>query len=227
VGHGTSSHLDGFGSPIGKLKGINLAIEDMSPRDLRAYDIFEGEKVSLEFEGNISVSGEIITGSRNLKGEIIIVSFKNCTVKHNNEILFQPEWGVYDMAIGKKIVSAFSGPADANSFDNLTHIPSSKTIKSLKSEKTKKLEDFYQTVRDCRDKKNKTDLDILFNKIVQEYPSDWLLPIEILELVHIENEPLSTRIIAHLEQLKNMRHEVKKLIDNGLELIFGNTILAK
>ena len=49
VGHGTSTHPEGFGSPIGKLKGINLAIEDMSPRDLKAYGIYEGEKTALEF----------------------------------------------------------------------------------------------------------------------------------------------------------------------------------
>ncbi len=36
VGHGTLTHPDGFGMPVGKLKGINLAIEDMGPRDLRA-----------------------------------------------------------------------------------------------------------------------------------------------------------------------------------------------
>ncbi|MDX1544759.1 MAG: aromatic amino acid hydroxylase, partial [Christiangramia sp.] len=41
VGHGVSTHPEGFGSPVGKLKGINLAIEDMSPRDLRAYAIYE------------------------------------------------------------------------------------------------------------------------------------------------------------------------------------------
>ena len=96
VGHGADYHKDGFGSPLGMLKGINLAIEDMSPRDLRAYDIYEAEKVTLEFEGNIIVSGEIITGSRNLQGEIIIISFKNCTVTHNDTILFKPEWGIYD-----------------------------------------------------------------------------------------------------------------------------------
>ncbi len=89
VGHGTSYHAEGFGSPIGKLKGINLAIEDMSPRDLKAYDIYESGKVTLEFEGNIVVSGEIITGSRNLQGEIILISFKNCTVTHGETILFQ------------------------------------------------------------------------------------------------------------------------------------------
>jgi phenylalanine-4-hydroxylase len=82
VGHGTASHPDGFGSPIGMLKGINLAIEDMGPRDLRAYDIYEGEQITLEFEGNIKVSGEIITGTRNLQGEILLIKFKNCTVTH-------------------------------------------------------------------------------------------------------------------------------------------------
>jgi hypothetical protein len=45
------------------------------------------------------------------------------TVTHGETILFQPE-GVYDMA------SFFSGPADANSFDMITHMPSSTTIKS-------------------------------------------------------------------------------------------------
>jgi phenylalanine-4-hydroxylase len=94
-----------FGSPIGKLEGINLAIEDMSPKDLNAYDILESKTVKLEFEGGI-VEGEIVTGSRNLQGEITLIRFKNCTVTHGKTVLFQPEWGVYDMAVGKKVTSA-------------------------------------------------------------------------------------------------------------------------
>jgi phenylalanine-4-hydroxylase len=140
VGHGTASHPDGFGSPIGMLKGINLAIEDMGPRDLRAYDIYEGEQITLEFEGNIKVSGEIITGTRNLQGEILLIKFKNCTVTQGETVLFAPEWGIYDMAVGKKITSAFSGPADVSSFDMITHVPSSHTIKQKKSSKREELE---------------------------------------------------------------------------------------
>ena len=34
IGHGTEHHPSGFGSPVGKLEGINIAIEDMSPKDL-------------------------------------------------------------------------------------------------------------------------------------------------------------------------------------------------
>jgi phenylalanine-4-hydroxylase len=71
----------------------------MSPKDLSAYNITESNSVKLEFEGNITVEGEIITGSRNLQGEIILIRFKNCTNTWRNN-LFQPEWGVYDMAVG-------------------------------------------------------------------------------------------------------------------------------
>jgi hypothetical protein len=35
----------------------------MSPKDLSAYNITESNSVKLEFEGNITVEGEIITGS--------------------------------------------------------------------------------------------------------------------------------------------------------------------
>jgi phenylalanine-4-hydroxylase len=220
VGHGTNYHAEGFGSPIGKLKGINLAIEDMSPRDLRAYDIYEAEKVTLEFEGNITVTGEIVTGSRNLQGEIILISFKNCTVAHGETILFQPEWGIYDMAVGKKVISAFSGPADVNSFDMITHVPSSKTIKSIKTPERKELEDLYQNVRDIREgKSTQLSLENTFEKVIQNHSKDWLLPVEIVELIHSKNTVLASKVISHLENLKNSRPEVKKLISNGLELI--------
>ena len=226
VNHGTSYHSEGFGSPIGKLKGINLAIEDMSPRDLKAYGIYEAGNVTLEFEGNIIVSGEIITGSRNLQGEIILISFKNCTVTHGETVLFQPEWGIYDMAVGKKVISAFSGPADVHSFDMITHIPSSKTIKSVKTLERKELEDLYQNVRTIREgKSTHLSLEATFEKMIQNHPKDWLLSLEIIELIQAIDTVLTTKIILHLEALKISKPEVKKLIDNGLELIFGKKVI--
>jgi phenylalanine-4-hydroxylase len=225
VGHGTNRHPEGFGSPIGKLKGINLAIEDMSPRDLRAYDIYEAEKVTLEFEGNITVSGKIITGSRNLQGQIILISFENCTVKHNDTVLFAPEWGIYDMAVGKKIISAFSGPADVNSFDMITHVPNSKTIKAEKSEKRANLEKLYATVREIREGKSNELIETIFLQLKTNYPKDWLLCVEIVEILNTRNSDLQQQVIAHLEQLKTDRPEISKLITNGLELILNKTLV--
>ncbi|WP_348813856.1 aromatic amino acid hydroxylase [Flavobacterium maritimum] len=222
VGHGTIKHPEGFGSPIGKLKGINLAIEDMSPRDLKAYDIYESESVTLEFEGDITVKGEIITGSRNLHGEIILISLKNCTVTHKDTILFQPEWGNYDMAIGKKVISAFSGPADVNSFDLISHVPSSKTIKAKHTAERDDLELLYHSIRKIRETKDiTTSLEPIFQKLKEDHPKDWLLAIEITELLKDRNESqLLQEVMVYLEELKEKRLEVAHLIDGGLELIF-------
>lgn len=221
VNHGVEYHAEGFGSPIGKLKGINLAIEDMSPRDLRAYDIYEGEEVTLEFEGNIVVKGEIITGSRNLQGEIILISFKNCTVTHGETVLFRPEWGTYDMAVGKKVVSAFSGPADMHSFNMISHVPSSQTIKAKKTPEREALEKMYQTVRDFRENKNtNADLNQILETLKSNYPTDWLLSVEILEVAEKNQlSELKDKTLAHLENLKTKRTDVKHLIEFGIELI--------
>jgi len=223
VGHGTSHHSEGFGSPVGNLKGINLSIEDMSPRDLRAYDIYEGERVTLEFEGDITVSGEIITGARNLQGKIILISFKNCTVTHNDTVLFQPEWGVYDMAVGKKVVSAFSGAADVNSFDFVAHVPSSKTIKAKKSLQREELEALYKNIRDIREGKGEADeIASIFGNLKQNHTDDWLLSVEIAELLHKNNNnsELLDEVLQHLDIVKQSRPKVAHLIDGGLELIF-------
>lgn len=224
VGHGTASHPDGFGSPIGMLKGINLAIEDMGPRDLRAYDIYEGEQITLEFEGNIKVSGEIITGTRNLQGEILLIKFKNCTVTHGETVLFAPEWGIYDMAVGKKITSAFSGPADVSSFDMITHVPTSHTIKQKKSSKREELENLYLNIRKLREgKPAEITLKEAFGAVTANHENDWLLSVEIAELAKKENHSdLIDKVLNHLEKLKTKRPEIAHLIDGGLALIFEN-----
>jgi len=224
VGHGTASHPDGFGSPIGMLKGINLAIEDMGPRDLRAYDIYEGEQITLEFEGNIKVSGEIITGTRNLQGEILLIKFKNCTVTHGETVLFAPEWGIYDMAVGKKIISAFSGPADVSSFDMINHVPSSHTIKQKKSNKREELENLYLNIRKLREgKPAEITLKEAFGAVTANHENDWLLSVEIAELAKKENHSdLIDKVLNYLEKVKTKRPEIAHLIDGGLSLIFEN-----
>ena len=221
VGHGIIHHPDGFGSPIGKLKGINLAIEDMSPRDLKAYNIYEGETILLEFEGDITVSGDIITGTRNLRGEIILITFKNCTVTNGEKVLFQPDWGVYHMAVGENVVSAYNGPADLSSFDLVTHKVSSTTIKPVKSPERKKLELLYQQIRDFREGTNTT---ISRNKVFKElkdyYPNDWLLSVELYELARNNNDKtFAEEIILHLNEVKNNHPNLGHLIDDGIQLV--------
>ncbi len=226
VGHGTYNHPEGFGSPIGQLTGINLAIEDMSPRDLKAYDIYEEEKITFEFEGNIKVSGIIVTGTRNLQGKITLIRLKDCTVTHGEELLFKPEWGHYDMAIGKMVISAFAGPADALSFDLITHKPSSTTIKSKTNPEKLELESLYESVRNIREGKDaKFSLQAAFDLVKKYHSHDWLLSVEIYELTHQQDLNLAKEAKEHINQLKIRRPEVSHLIDGGLDLVESNLVL--
>jgi phenylalanine-4-hydroxylase len=220
IGHGTNHHAAGFGSPIGKLEGINLAIEDMSPRDLEIYGIYEGKRTSLLFEGGIKVEGRIVTGKRDLRGKIILISFEDCSVTHNDEILFEPEWGIYDMAIGKEIVSAYAGPADVESFADLFKVSTVKTHKISYSESELNLHKNYQEVRKMRENK-RIDFELLSNittELREKYTKDWLLPLEIYELIYTINSPLKKVVLEHLTTLKSEAN-FNKLITDGMHLV--------
>lgn len=217
ISHGTSYHKEGFGSPVGKLKGINLAIEDMSPSDLEAYGIYEGKTTTLHFEGGVTVQGEIITGVRNLQGKIVLISFKNCTVSYRNDILFRPEWGTYDMAVGKKIVSAFAGPADNRSFYQ-NFVPSETTKPIQYAEKDLELFQYYEKVRHFRENNtlNIIEMEHMFTKISNDFPTEWLLFLELYEI--LPQSELKNRVLLQLNGLKS-KTTFGKLIDNGLKLL--------
>lgn len=220
IGHGTSHHAEGFGSPIGKLKGINLPIENMSPRDLKAYGIYEGETTTLEFESGVIITGNIITGTRDLRGKILIISLKKCTVQYKEQILFQASWGVYDMAIGKDLISAYSGPADASSFGDLGKVSDTKTHKIQYSESDNKLYQMYADVRAARIAETVTQsmLEKILNILKSEYPSDWLLALELYELALNYNLSIKITLKEYLENLKT-NTAYKTLIENGLYLL--------
>jgi len=220
IGHGTNYHSDGFGSPIGKLEGINLAIEDMSPRDLEIYGIYEGKRTTLLFEGGVKVEGRIITGKRDLRGKIMLISFQDCTVSHYEKILFEPEWGIYDMAIGKEIISAYAGPAAVESFQDLYHVSTVKTHKIKYSDSELNLHKHYQKVRDMRENEI-LDVELLskiFEELKDTYPKDWLLPLEIYELIFNSNALLKKVVYEYLTDLKSDSN-LEKLISNGMDLI--------
>ena len=228
VGHGTKNHPQGYGTALGKLKGINLAIEDMSPRDLQAYHIYEGKRVILEFEAGITVEGEIITGTRNLMGKILLISFKDCTVSLGERILFKPEWGKYDMAVGKKIVSAYAGPADNDSFNRITHKLSSAGKKEFCTSENE-LNSLYTAVRLYREgKETKIKPTAVFKKIKSTYPTDWLLAVELYEIAVKEQKTgFLNEISAYLEELKKVKSSIAHLIDDGIELAKANKTVEK
>jgi len=225
IGHGVSRHKKGFRSPLGKLKGINLAIENMGPRDLQAYNFYDGKPISFEFESGITVAGLNVTGIRNLRGELMLIQFTDCTVKYKDEVLFSPEMGDFDMAVGKEIVSAFAGAADYHSFNLVTHNATSETIRPRLSEIEIKLNSLYKEVRTIRNSEeiDATKLQKVFKTLKQNHPTDWLLSLEVYELVLANDSDFSEEVLKQLLNLKKQRPKVAHLIEGGLELLEAKT----
>jgi len=220
IGHGISIQKEGFGSPVGKLKGINLAIENMSPRDLKAYGIYEGKFMTLEFESGVIVKGRAVTGTRDLRGKILIITFDECTVTYKDQILFQPNWGLYDMVVGSSITSAYAGPADVNSFNEVSKVSTTKTHKIIYSESEKRLYALYAEVRKMREDQLVSELKIneIYKHLNVYYPEDWLLQLELYELAINHNFNIKKDILKTLDSLKSNKGYTK-LIENGLNLL--------
>jgi phenylalanine-4-hydroxylase len=143
-------------------------------------------------------------------------------VTYKGEVLFTPEMGDFDMAVGKEIVSAFAGAADYLSFDIPKHVITSETIRVELSGAEKELNTLYKEVRAIREgpslpsgisPKGREKLVLIFHKLPKNHPSDWLLALEIYELTqeHI--------VLEYLSEVKRKRPKVAHLIEGGLELI--------
>lgn len=185
IGHGTATHKSKFLSPIGKLKGINLAIEDMGPRDLQAYNFYDNERIEFTYESGIRVEGLNVTGMRNVNGKLMLIQFTDCTVTYKNEVLFSPADGMLHLAVGKEIVSAYAGAADYHSFDLVFHDSDSETEKPQFSKRELAINKMYQKIREYRenDKINKPLLQKLKQEVEELYSDQWLLIQEIDELI--------------------------------------------
>ena len=221
-GHGKDYHTDGFSSPVGKLKGYDKPLEDFSSDELADAGIVKNVIAILDFESGMSVSGkvEVIQSS---EGKIQLITFKDCTVKDaEGKLLFEPEWGVYDMAVGEKITSVFCGAADKDAFLEIAYKSSTGTHHVQYDGRTIELHKLYQQVRDRRHKGG--DMGFLGNvwrKLQADHHDDWLCALEILELLDHENaEPMvAAEIRTFLEQKAKNEPEFTKLINDGLYLI--------
>ena len=221
-GHGKDYHKDGFSSPLGKLKGQQKPLEDFSADELTSAGIEVGKQAVLTFESGITVSGKV----KNIHAEndkIQLIAFTDCTAKDKaGKILFDPAWGVYDMAVGEKITSVFCGAADKDAFLEIVYKSATGTHHPEYDPKTIELHKLYQQVRNRRHSKG--DFGFLGNvwlMLQKHHHDDWLCALEILELLdHEEIEPaLAAEIKQFLEQKATNEPEYKKLINDGLYLI--------
>jgi len=210
-GHHHSYHQDGFGSPVGSIKGLNKPLEGCSTADLAEIGILEGQTGKIVFTSGIQVKGQLSTQTRTEDGKLLLLSFTNCTVTYHDQILFQPEWGMYDMAVGESVISCFAGPASYQSFEDGGELSSEKPTAIVYSDKQLTLHGYYQEVKDMRDSGQIDENRLLqiFTILKSDYPIDWLLSLEIYELIK------DNQILNYLKSFSKNG----TLIEKGLKLL--------
>ncbi|MFD3448425.1 aromatic amino acid hydroxylase [Microbacteriaceae bacterium 4G12] len=217
--HSTDIHKDGFGTPIGLLEG-DISLEDCTEEQLQNLGITIGQCTSLTFKSGVQVEGTV-THILKHGGKLALLSFENCTVTLQEQILFESSWGAFDMAVGAKISSVFAGAADPETFFSHEKAPDPKRTKRPWTP----LEQLYQHVRELREHNYWNEhclclITSILQTLRESYEEEWLLRLEILELLHMygvqtdEKEKLQDELL-NLSQNK----KVQQLITNGLQLL--------
>jgi phenylalanine-4-hydroxylase len=219
-GQGVDYHRDGFSSPVGNPIGFSSKLEEMTDDELEANGIKTGVRCELTFAGGIVVAG-LITSMLRKDGRLLLLSFDDCRVTLGERVLFDPSWGVYDMAVGQTVVSVFAGPADQDAFEDITMVPKERVIKVKYTDETKSLHALYQEVRVFREgRSNSLDFASIWDQLQSKHQSDWLLAMELYELL-AESDPandLTAAIKTWLESQPQSRPELRDVITNGIAL---------
>ncbi len=224
--HSKVYHNDGYGTPLGILKNLGTNFPTLNEYQLESEGIKLNQICNLEWNSGIKLKGKLINILRK-EGKIILMSFEACFVRYQDKILFQPEWGIFDLVFGNKITSVYNGPADPDAYGYTFEVPKEKTHKIVHTAKALEHHKLYQEIRNFRIQDGKQDLaslKIQLTKLKKDFSEDWLLALELLELVRKSDAEieLAKQVETHLVSIREKHPEFAKLIDDGVKL--GNDL---
>ena len=151
----------------------------------------------------ITVSGRVEKLLRQ-DGQLLLITFSNCTAKYGDRVLFDPAWGEFDMAVGEKINSGLNGAADKDAFLEVALVPKERTIKAPSDTRRKRAGKPVSQVRDIRERKIGYErLGEIWETQQAEHADDWLLSMEIFEILdEVGQQPeLKERVAKFLKQV--------------------------
>lgn len=183
-GHGIVHHAEGFGSPVGGLQAMERCLSSYTVDELAQHNIRIGQPVVLEFLSGITLQG-VLTAIVRQQQKNLILSFDQCTVTAaNGDILFDPDWGVYDMAVGDAVPSVYGGSADRQTYPVHQHPSAQSTLAVEYDDKTRSHFLLYSRVRELREQGDceQQAVATLVTTIYQQATDEWLLLFEAIEL---------------------------------------------
>lgn len=218
--HDKSVYREGFTAICGLLKGLSTPPELLGDRELGILLLNTGATVSLEWGSGVHLNGTVDSFLRAENGNLLLIKFTNCRVTYRDTTYY--EGAVFNLTVGARVTSVYSGAADRTAFKDLPGVPAEHTYKVLHDSHTRRLQELYADVRAIRHGGSGYEkLPGLFATLREQYSDDWLLSLEIYEL--LVHQPgyrgVAEEIRAWLEERSVRYPEYTKLIFNGLKLI--------
>ena len=213
-GHGVETHATGFGSPVGRLKGLNKCLSRYPVDELKTLGIRVGSNVTLEYLSGITVSG-VLRDIVRCDQRNLLLSFEDCWVNDlDGTALFSPEWGRYDLAVGSTITSVYGGVADREKLQLYKPVTRSHTIKAIQG---KCLMNAYGAVDQLRSSQKKIaagELPDVVEKALRNHADEWLIRTELLDVV---NPELHSAVELQLNDIADRRPEAATGISMALK----------
>ena len=221
-GHDVHYHAHGFGSPVGKLKDAPKSLEDFTAADLLSAGIIVDKVVALTFENGILVEGKLVSQTY-MENKLVLLSFEDCKVTDQaGQVFFEPAWGMFDMAVGDAIVSVFNGSADKNALEDQLYVSEQPTHQPNYTAKDLQYQSLFKQIRNYREEgKSDDSLNQIWQNIKNDFESDWLGAMELLELADTmpAQQSLANELRTFLNAQSTKYPAYSKLIRDGLKII--------
>lgn len=188
-GHHKKYHSEGYGTPLGYLKGASKCLSEMNESELKDFKIEAKKAVTLEYASGVQVRGELVKILKHNRKNLIF-TFKDCTVAYEGQTYFKPDWGMFDLAAGSNVVSVFGGAADRLAYGMTDDFVAAKIPTPKRTPAEKYLFKNYEQTAQWRQSKKYSEgalRDFLAradqDKILKD---EWLLRFEVLELAKMK-----------------------------------------
>ncbi len=197
-GQGVEHHRHGFGTPTGRAaveaggrRSSVLDLGAMPQTELDRTGLKIGASISLHFESGVVVTGKVTGMTYAEKSKrLVILTLAEARAARGSEVLFDPSWGTYDMAIGAKVASVYGGPADRPAFGETEDFTKKALPPRTYEDKVLKRHALYDSVGRLRKLVANTPtlpsimpmLNDLVTSAASVAPNDWLIHSELLEI---------------------------------------------
>ncbi len=222
-GHGGDYHVHGFGSPVGFLEGDSKCLSEMNEAELKRLGVVVDGRTELKFANGTRVKGQVMGWLRAPTGQLMVISFRECTVTREGRTLFDPAWGIFDMTVGSRVVSVFGGPADRLAYGETDDFVARLIPRKVWPAHIQEKHRLYQEIRDLRENASgdfSSRLEKAYSDLQSKFPEDWLARLSLLELSHKNHDNrLRATLETELRALERKDELTRKLVEDGLRVM--------